>query len=831
MVLRQEKRMKAFRRGCPWQGSGLLLGLLLWGFLPAATARADLASLLHALQTSSPASQQRIASSIRTAAQMVSRHGMTTARAQMGPGVHVDDKGIEVYIHASTQHPTLLDALRQHGVGVLRSNTEFAIVHATVPPATLAAVAELPFVRWIGPPAYSVRRTGSVTSEGDTVMHADLVRTTLGVTGKGVKVGIIGDSLCDPATSINSGDLPATITVVNGQDGCTASETLDEGRVLAEIIYDLAPDATLLFHTGFPTSLDFIAAVRELTAAGAQVIVDDIGFFNEPVFEEGPVAQAVRQAIQQGVVFVSAAGNDAQRHYQGLFAEFNPNDGDAQVNLHNFGGGDTRLDVRIAANATVVAFLQWANPFDGSANTADYDLLLVDAAGNTLAVSNDNQVNTPAPPLEATVFTNTTGQPITVGVVVNRVAGPALPFSLNFNTFGRVTVLKHNVASSSIFGHPCVRDVLAVGAVDVQSPGFGTLEGFSAQGPCELFFPTHEFRTKPDVVAANGVSTSLPDFTPFFGTSAAAPHVAAVAALLVEAGGPGAVSNTRVANILRLAAADRGTPGVDNSFGYGVVDALTAVQALRAATNTAPRSVIDSPGADLIILPHTSVTFQGNCVDAEGNQPFTFAWNFSGVVPPTTVQNPGDITFPTPGVFPITFTCTDASGGVDPAPATRTVTVNSPPESQISNPPADLTISTGTSVDFAGTCTDSDNNVPLTFFWNFGGDASPNTSTEQNPQGVVFNTSGTFPVSFACTDALGLVVQSPATVRVTVSTVTTARISGGSGGGGGGGCTLRPGGQIGITALVDILGNVFLSMLVLGIIRILSRANRLYRLW
>jgi len=829
MVSRQEKRMKAPRWGCPWQDSGLLLGLLLWSLLPAPTASQDLATQLPALKAAIPDSQQRIASSIRTAAQMVRQSGMATARAQMGSGVRLQSPGsIEAYIYASTLTPATLDTLRQHGVRVLRSNAQFAMVYAIVPLDALAAVAALPPVRWIGQPAYSVRRTGSVTSAGDTVMRADLVRTTLGVMGTGVKVGIISDSLCDPATSINSGDLPATLTIVNGQDGCADPDARDEGRALAEIIYDLAPGANLFFRTGFPTSLDFIAAVQELTAAGAQVIVDDLGFFNEPIFEEGPVAQAVRQAIQQGVVFVSATGNDAQRHYQGLFKEFDPNDGNPLVNLHDFGGGDTRLDVRIAANATVVIFLQWANPFDGSANTADYDLLLVDAAGNTLAISNDNQLNTKAPPLEVIVFTNTTGQSITVGVAVNRVAGPALPFSLNFNTFGRVTVLKHNVASGSIFGHPCVRDVIAVGAVDVNSTGFGTLEDFSAQGPCELFFPTHAFRAKPDVAAADGVSTSLPDFTPFFGTSAAAPHVAAVAALLIEAGGgPGAVSNTRLANILRLAAVDRGTPGVDSSFGYGVVDALAAVQALRATTNTPPRSVIDSPGADLIIPPNTSVTFQGNCVDAEGDRPFTFAWNFSGVAPPTTVQNPGDITFPTSGVFPITFTCTDATGRVDPAPATRTITINNPPESQITSPPADLTISAGTSVNFAGTCTDSDNNVPLTFLWNFSGGASPSTSTQQNPQGVVFNTSGTFTVSFACTDALGTTDPSAATVRVTVSAVNTVRSSGG----GGGGCTLRPGGQIGLTAFVDILGNMFLPMLVLGVIRMLSRAKRLYRLW
>ena len=306
-----------------------MLGLLLWGLLPSPTASQDLATQLHTLKTAVPDAERRIASSVRAAAQMVRQRGMATARAQMGPGVRLHSLGtIEVYIYASTLSPAMLGTLRQHGVHVLRSDAQFAMVYAAMPLDALEAVAALPFVRCIGLPAYSVRRTGSVTSEGDTVMRADLVRTTLDVTGKGVKVGIIADSLCDPATSSTSGDLPATITIVNGQDGCADPDPRDEGRALAEIIHDLAPGADLLFRTGFPTSLDFIAAVRELTAAGAQVIVDDIGFFNEPVFEEGPVAQAVRQAIQQGVVFVSAAGNDAQRHYQGLFTEFAPNDGE-----------------------------------------------------------------------------------------------------------------------------------------------------------------------------------------------------------------------------------------------------------------------------------------------------------------------------------------------------------------------------------------------------------------------------------------------------------------------------------------------------------------------
>lgn len=816
--------MKALRLGFPWQGSGLWLGLLLWSLLPAPSASQDLATPLPTLQSPILDSQGRIASSVRNAAQLMATYGGAAARWQIGPRLRVENlTTLEVYIYTSILTTETLATLQQSGVDVLRSDEQLRIVYATLAFSALETVAALPFVDWIGLPVYGVPRTGSVTSAGDAAMRADLARSNLGVTGKGVRVGIISDSLTDLATSVNSGDLPADLTIVNGQDGGTVSGVTNEGRAIAEIIYDLAPGASLLFRAGAPTSLDFIAAVQELTAAGAHVIVDDLGFFGEPVFEEGAVAQAVRQAINQGVVFVTAAGNEAQRHYQGVFTEFAANDGDPLVNLHDFGGGDTRLDVRMGSNTLLQIFLQWANPFDGSANTADYDLLLVDAAGNTLAISNDDQLNTKAPPLEVISFINTIGRPMTVSVVLHRVAGPALPFSLNLLTFGAVTVLKHGVTSGSVFGHPCVRDALAVGAVDVRDPGFDTLETFSSQGPCELFFPTHEFRTKPDVAAADGVVTSLPDFTPFFGTSAAAPHVAAVAALLIEAaGGPGAVSNTRIANTLRLAAVDHGTPGVDNSFGFGVVDALFAAQAIGAGTNTPPHSVIDSPGADLTVLLNTSVTFQGNCVDAEGDQPFTFAWDFSGVAAPSTVQNPEAITFSTVGAFPITFTCTDATGHVDPMPATRTITVDNPPESHITNPATDITISTGNSVNFSGTCSDVDNNPLFTFLWNFGGSASPSTSTQQSPAGVVFNTPGTFIVSFACTDDLGATDQSPATVRVIVSVANTAQSGGGSGGdgGGGGGCTLVPGAQAGRTSLIAVFGNLFLPVLALGIVRV-----------
>src|SRR5262245_23077007 len=275
--------MNISRLGLPMQGGWLLLGLLVWSLLPSGatvsaqgfgrpvplppdtalpSASEDLASQLHALKAAIPDSQRRIASSIRTAAQMLAQHGIATTRTQMEPMLRVSNYGeVEVYIYTSMLTPETLEALRQQGARVLQSEglrpksghtdypistptqsrqAQFGIVYAIVATDTLEGIAALPFVRWIGLPSYSVQRTGSVTSEGDTVMRANLVRANLGVTGAGVRVGIISDSLIDLATSVNSGDLPANLTIVNGQNGATQPDAINEGRAIAEIIYDLA---------------------------------------------------------------------------------------------------------------------------------------------------------------------------------------------------------------------------------------------------------------------------------------------------------------------------------------------------------------------------------------------------------------------------------------------------------------------------------------------------------------------------------------------------------------------------------------------------------------
>src|SRR5215471_18777334 len=179
MYARQEPCMYIPRLSFPWQGSCLLLAVLLWGVLPSGAtvsaqgvalpgASQDLASQLQVLKPALSDSQRRIAASIRTAVQTMAQHGIATTRTQMEPRLRVSSSGeIEVYLHTSTLTPAVLDALRQHGVRVLRSEAQFGIVYATVPLDALEDIAALPFMLWIGPPSYSVRRTGSVTSEGD----------------------------------------------------------------------------------------------------------------------------------------------------------------------------------------------------------------------------------------------------------------------------------------------------------------------------------------------------------------------------------------------------------------------------------------------------------------------------------------------------------------------------------------------------------------------------------------------------------------------------------------------------------------------------------------
>jgi subtilisin family serine protease len=217
---------------------------------------------------------------------------------------------LQVYVDCSRLGAEQLAALEQAGVTVDGVELDRGRVRGSIDPAALDLVAGFSWVHAVRPVDRAVVRAGSATTEGDAAARADLVRAQ-GLDGSGVVVGVISDGIDHLRDAQQSGDLPE-VAVPNG--GCRRGNG-DEGTALLEIVHDVAPGAQLLF-AGPADSFEMVEAVECLFAAGADVIVDDLGFFGEPFFEDGPVAEAVRGAVKGGVSYHSSAGNEAEEHLE-----------------------------------------------------------------------------------------------------------------------------------------------------------------------------------------------------------------------------------------------------------------------------------------------------------------------------------------------------------------------------------------------------------------------------------------------------------------------------------------------------------------------------------
>ncbi len=480
------------------------------------------------------------------------------------PGWKRGDR-IRVSVRLDTLDDGVRAALAGAGLTIERESRRRPLVEGWMAARDLRALAALDGVRSVRPAEPGFTR---VTSAGDVASGANLARLELGLSGAGVRVGVISDGIDGADASRAAGELPA------GRDqlvpsGCSAGSGA-EGTAMLEIVHDLAPGATLLFASGIDSQMAFEDAVRCLTAAGARVIVDDLGFFSEPYFEDGDLAKSVRAAVQAGVSYHTAAGNAAQVHYESVFQP-----SPQKPEYHNFGTGgaiDNTNGVAIPPGGSLLCVLQWDNPFGGAND--DYNLLLVDQNRGVVAMS-DGKQNGRQDPIEIVVRSNNSSATEVDGLVIERASGDAR--TLELFCVRDVQTLEYVTPASSIFGHAAVAEAVTVAAIDADDPGLDTVERFSSQGPARLAFPP-ETRAKPDLAGFDGVNTSVPGFAPFFGTSAAAPHVAAIAALMLQRNpffSPAAIQATLVATAI-----DVGAPGFDDVAGVGRVDARAAVSAV-----------------------------------------------------------------------------------------------------------------------------------------------------------------------------------------------------------------------------------------------------------
>jgi Subtilase family len=562
--------------------------------------------------------------------------------------------------------------------------------------------------------------TGVAFTEGDVVHRADLARNTFGANGTGIKVGILSDSfnlLGGAAANITAGDLPAAgVTVL--QDSSSGN---DEGRAIAQIIHDLAPNAQLYFATAFGGPANFAQNIRNLRAVGCDIIVDDVGYFNESPFQDGIIAQAVNDVTASGALYFSSAGNQGNFDYgtsstwegdfvdggtvgvpgpttipsSGTFHDF----GGTIFNTVAIGGGGRRLD------------LFWSDPLGASSN--DYDVYVLDPTGANVVAASTNIQSGFQNPYEAinSIFP---GQQL----VIVKYAGDNRFLHMDIGR-GVLTIS----TPGQIRGHAAAVNAFSVAAVDAAnaypspfSAGpANPIENFSSDGPRRIFYNADgsaitpsdfsssggTVRQKPDIAAADCISTSVtPTFLTFCGTSAAAPHAAAIAAL-IKSYQP-SLTPTQVRSLLTSTALDIEDSGVDRNSGYGIVDAFSALQAVTTISGLSPAS---GPVGSSVVI--TGANFTG-----------ATTVKFNGVAASFTINSPTQITATVPaGAITGTIVVT-APNGTATSPSAFTVTAAVAPTisdfTPVTGPVGTSVVITGTN--FTGTTVVSFNGIPATSF-------------------------------------------------------------------------------------------------------------------
>jgi PKD repeat protein len=490
---------------------------------------------------------------------------------------------VEVYVR--TDPGTGAAALRPYLHRVSDEDATAGLVAGWVAPGRVLDLARVPSVREVRPVLRPRVRTGSVASTGDVLLRAAELRAATGLSGAGIRVGVISDGVDHWRSAQATGDLPPGLTVLRNDVGG------DEGTAMLEIVHDIAPNASLFFHDCGWNVLEFNRAIDALADAGCRVIVDDIGWTDEPFFEDGVVAAHAADAVsRRGVVYVSAAGNDAGLHYQGLYRD----DGRG---WHDFAAGAdpsrNRLYVDLPPGDSVTAVLQWSEPFGSAAS--NYDLVLYDTADLSAPLATSSRVqNGNDDPIEVLTWVNAGSSAVRAEVdVLKPSSAPARTLELFVYPYGGASLLSTNtVAADSVYGHPAANGVVAVAAIDAADPAGARLEPYSSRGPVTIIAPSAATRQKPDCSGVDGVQvTGAGSFpTDFWGTSAAAPHAAGIAALVWS--GRQDATGAEVTRALLDTADDLGPAGADTSFGAGRLNAT----AMSALFSPAPRKPTPLPG-------------------------------------------------------------------------------------------------------------------------------------------------------------------------------------------------------------------------------------------
>jgi hypothetical protein len=609
------------------------------------------------------------------------------------------------------------------------------------------------------------KRSSVVATQGDFAQQSSAVRATYpSVTGTGVTVGVLSDSFNCLATYEKSGSgvpasgyngyaqygftatyatdqqpssgqaaataaLPANVNVLEEADCMDygapyQTPFADEGRAILQIIHAVAPGAALSFYTAVNSEADFANGITKLASSGAKVIDDDVGYPDEPFFQDGLIAQAVNTVVGQGVVYFSSAGNDGVNSYENTAPSFTVSGtgnqaGEKLLNFDATGATTvTSLPLNIPAldpGWYIYLVVGWDQPFvTGSAGsggaTSSIDMCVTGAGADLVTDDNSfpnsvtcsggsglgkdpTQLLIVGNPANAAKPTAATTVNLTIGLVGNSTVPGRIKFLLSDNGAGASmnTTLPHS--GPTIQGHPMAAGAATVGAAfffDTPKCNSATpkLEDYSSEGGDPILFSatgtrlaTPDLRNKPDFVGPDGANNTMlgstiaqltPDiagcedntaFPNFFGTSASAPHAAAAAALMLQANP--ALTGSQVIAALQssshpMSARSSSAAGYDYDDGHGFIDVSAAFSQLPAGSPTISVSPTSITAGSTATLTWTAINDSG-CI-ASG------AWSGSQASGGTLSVSPMAA-----GTDTYTITCSGSNGSVT---ASTTLTVN-----------------------------------------------------------------------------------------------------------------------------------------------------------
>lgn len=534
---------------------GLAGVVLVWLGAPARNAVADggqlkeqgqpllAGRLLEAVQLSSRASLEEVE-------RWAHRHGLELQNGRFVVVAEFDRSALDV-------KPMLMG----YGAEVIKSRGQHARI--AVPLDQLGRLAaEAGWVRSLREP---LRPLELVTSEGVSLTNADGYHAN-GWTGAGIRVAVIDAGFGSLAEAIAHGELPTDVHV----DDFTGTDIggTTHGTMVAEVVHDMAPESELyLMKIG--DDLDLAEAVDSCIARGVRVINHSMCWPNAgPLDGTGPICSIVDAAFAHGIVWVNAAGNHALRHYRAQFMDSDAN------GWHNFaeGGGIDEFNSLGVVNvgASVGVYLSWN---DWWLSDQDYDLFLYyyDTGSGTWVPydsSTTRQTGSQWPVENLSVVMD---RSVEVAVRVRKTNASG---SHELTLFTNYYTLEYRHQASSVLVPGDAASALTVGAVPASQWNSGPQAYYSSQGP------TYDGRIKPDLMGPTSVSVYTGGGL-FSGTSAAAPHVAGSAALLLSRY-PGWGPVEVIARLEESVSHDFGEPGKDSVFGAGTVhnDELVPVQLL-----------------------------------------------------------------------------------------------------------------------------------------------------------------------------------------------------------------------------------------------------------